>query len=77
MIDFVKAKEVELMIFRNVVGVKRKHIVKYENYHSTDSLKDIIKNQGISRAKLRSFVKDNNTDISFWMEDKNVLNKIK
>ena len=47
----------ELSLFRKVNGTNKIIETGHQNYMISNTESDVIKNQGISRAKLREFVK--------------------
>jgi hypothetical protein len=59
-------REKQLIIYKNVCGEKKKFYISTNNFFTTNDLKDVTKNQGIARHRLRGFIKSNNIEYDHW-----------
>lgn len=58
--------EKKLIIFKKVNVHGREKFGEHQNVIASDKPADVLKNQGISRAKFRKFIKENGGDEDFW-----------
>ena len=56
-----KIKE-QLIIFKKVNVLGRNIFSSHTNVINSDRISDVLKNQGISRANLRNYIKENGVD---------------
>ena len=59
-------KAEELAIFRNINGVNKKAKSQHQDVMNGDAENEVLRNQGISRAKLRKFIEEEGEEFGFW-----------
>lgn len=59
-------KKQELIIFRKINASKNIVKTEHTNIRMSADVKDAIKNQGVSRAKLRKFIIKEDLNYEFW-----------
>lgn len=59
-------KQEELIIFKNVNSFNKKYQSDHQNFIQSNQERDALRNQGVSRAKLREFVSKGEVHYEFW-----------
>lgn len=56
----------ELAIFRNINGANKKVTSEHQDVINGDAESEVLRNQGVSRAKLRKFVDEEGLEFESW-----------
>lgn len=58
--------EEELVIFKNINSFNKKYKSEHLNFINTNKEYDVLRNQGIARAKLREFITKEDVNYEYW-----------